>query len=772
MDMKRKFDDLRNSDSDRQRQRQLYASRNERCDYHDILGRSLSTESTRIIPASGSKPSIIPFKDLYKPLDPFQIRVLHVEAGNCDEPLKTSLSNVDLLLEGGVVDPANRRRYAYEAISYNWGDHPATAVVQCNDKFVALRESQYTMLQHLRDVSEQRCIWFDAICINQADLDERAAQVSKMFTIFKHAKRVLIWLGTPKPRTALTFDAVAKMRAMKLMQMLDRDEFSVLRFPTKETEFVPNMCSKCHGEFVMGIEELSTFPWFRRTWVRQEVFASQETVLLCGRLAISWPELTRHIIVFATRLNTTANTAQVEMLKKQLGLLNPYSGRMYLDADDHPTGSMSFVYQLFDQQATQHPLIGKDLFCVLANSKRFEASDPRDIIYGVLGMSNARTFDLEDGQPFLKVNYKCTATQIFCEVTEYFIRRERNLDAMFLAQFNRDPHSKTPSWCPYWPVLDCEPEEIRELCHVHLLDKHSNFRSPAFFDTFWPAVINAEVIDVKHSAHRYDLCTFDESRMRIGGHVLGLIRAQDHVDGPSRLSLVALEKSVFRETSTIVRNGKQTSESCSAYTTLHIDHALAHLNAFIEHGAKTATMLQEEIDRFCLACVPTTTRDGDLLCFLEASSAFVVLRPLKLKRYICRVHFIGVAFISQDIFEMSKLVRCSTSRQTLKRTRSFEQAQHNIETFKRIIRDSVEGENDQHQERSPGTPDLSSKSPTAISDESDDVTFRRSSKPISISDPVLTASNENLKCSRRLERVFQRHFDGPMESLKMTFDIN
>jgi hypothetical protein len=38
-------------------------------------------------------------------------------------------------------------------------------------------------------------IWIDAVCINQEDLDERAAQVSIMGHIYSKAFRVIIWLG-------------------------------------------------------------------------------------------------------------------------------------------------------------------------------------------------------------------------------------------------------------------------------------------------------------------------------------------------------------------------------------------------------------------------------------------------------------------------------------------------------------------------------------------------------------------------------------------------
>jgi hypothetical protein len=37
-------------------------------------------------------------------------------------------------------------------------------------------------------------LWIDAICINQADLDERKQQVQLMRDVYSGASRVVVWL--------------------------------------------------------------------------------------------------------------------------------------------------------------------------------------------------------------------------------------------------------------------------------------------------------------------------------------------------------------------------------------------------------------------------------------------------------------------------------------------------------------------------------------------------------------------------------------------------
>jgi hypothetical protein len=45
-------------------------------------------------------------------------------------------------------------------------------------------------LKALRHPQEDRYLWIDAICINQADIGERNHQVEMMSTIYGQAKRV------------------------------------------------------------------------------------------------------------------------------------------------------------------------------------------------------------------------------------------------------------------------------------------------------------------------------------------------------------------------------------------------------------------------------------------------------------------------------------------------------------------------------------------------------------------------------------------------------
>lgn len=121
----------------------------------------------------------------YKPLQsPTQIRILTLEPGGREAPLCLSLTHASL-------DDAP----SFEALSYAWGDATNRIAVEYGDKEMQITQNLYDALRHLRHLNSARYLWADAICINQADLVERGAQVQLMARIYSEADKVLLWLG-------------------------------------------------------------------------------------------------------------------------------------------------------------------------------------------------------------------------------------------------------------------------------------------------------------------------------------------------------------------------------------------------------------------------------------------------------------------------------------------------------------------------------------------------------------------------------------------------
>jgi hypothetical protein len=98
----------------------------------------------------------------------------------------------------------------YEALSYVWGDKRMRRNIIVNGCCFEVTSNLHAALLRLRSRSRSRLLWIDAICINQADFEERAAQVERMATIYALAECVLVWLGPEENRSRHAFHLIRK----------------------------------------------------------------------------------------------------------------------------------------------------------------------------------------------------------------------------------------------------------------------------------------------------------------------------------------------------------------------------------------------------------------------------------------------------------------------------------------------------------------------------------------------------------------------------------
>lgn len=125
-----------------------------------------------------------------------QIRVLHINGSdNSDDALECSLETVSLL---------SQPKPCYEAISYCWGDTNTQECMRLNGiAFDAPKSAAEVLRQFRTPLGSTRCVWLDALCINQADVAERSSQVSMMGEVYRSCTKCLIWLGDADERIEL-----------------------------------------------------------------------------------------------------------------------------------------------------------------------------------------------------------------------------------------------------------------------------------------------------------------------------------------------------------------------------------------------------------------------------------------------------------------------------------------------------------------------------------------------------------------------------------------
>ncbi|KAF2166515.1 hypothetical protein M409DRAFT_54855 [Zasmidium cellare ATCC 36951] len=149
----------------------------------------------------------------------------------------------------------------YIALSYSWGELPADTGVYVGPLATLLVSKHLeNALRQLRDPTRSVLVWVDALCINQADLEERNKQVSMMKQIFSTAESVYIWLGmAPGKPAARELEDGPDSGDLRWMVSLDR--------ATRENEQFVGL-STIDLDYLLSWKEHA---WWKRKWVLQEI---------------------------------------------------------------------------------------------------------------------------------------------------------------------------------------------------------------------------------------------------------------------------------------------------------------------------------------------------------------------------------------------------------------------------------------------------------------------------------------------------------------------
>ncbi|KAH9203749.1 heterokaryon incompatibility protein-domain-containing protein, partial [Leptodontidium sp. 2 PMI_412] len=126
-----------------------------------------------------------------------EIRVLKVYPGLAGSAIICCLLPCPLVDQ--TLQPALPSSIPYAALSYCWGSDEAVNKIYFMVSCLLVGSSLKDALETLRSRSKEPVfLWADAICINQKNLAEKSAQVSRMHDVYTQAETVYIWLGTGK----------------------------------------------------------------------------------------------------------------------------------------------------------------------------------------------------------------------------------------------------------------------------------------------------------------------------------------------------------------------------------------------------------------------------------------------------------------------------------------------------------------------------------------------------------------------------------------------
>jgi hypothetical protein len=98
--------------------------------------------------------------------------------------------------------------HLYEALSYVWGDPENKRPLLMHNHSFDVTINLHAALSHLRNHSIERILWIDALCIDQANQEEKEHQIQSMARIYGQAQRVIVWLGEVADDSDLALEAI------------------------------------------------------------------------------------------------------------------------------------------------------------------------------------------------------------------------------------------------------------------------------------------------------------------------------------------------------------------------------------------------------------------------------------------------------------------------------------------------------------------------------------------------------------------------------------
>jgi hypothetical protein len=246
----------------------------------------------------------------------------------------------------------------YEALSYAWGPahNRVAAYVEISNQCpstppslasLSIGRNLASALRHLRYGDRARTSWIDAICINQADIAERDEQVTRMTDIDRLASRVIAWLEPEADNSGYAPATIEELGKQVVLTMYDW-------FFSPDATETAWCLSKCdlpyEHETRVAMHRLLLRPWFERVWVVQEV--NRHAVIQCGRDEIAWTYFRQGVVCLWHKDRIPPSVSRVRLA---------LAGRLAVDGNS-PISS------------------------VLRRKDGRGCSDPRDLIYGLLGL--------------------------------------------------------------------------------------------------------------------------------------------------------------------------------------------------------------------------------------------------------------------------------------------------------------------------------------------------------------------------------------------------
>jgi hypothetical protein len=362
-------------------------------DQFDTLGSPKFSEKSTHPQLSLNQRPVIDSSTMYNAVsvEPGQFRILQLDpAHHPDDPI------VAHLITAPVHSPP-----MYDALSYRWegGD---SQTVSINGADLHVTDNLYAALRSLRREAGPlpRMIWVDSLCINQGSPAERAEQVKLMGEIYTQARTVRIWLGEECPGVESALQLVRECGTMTPAEVVRRvldDE-----------------------DGARALVKLLQRSYWSRTWMFQEVVLAADAMVHCGSHEVPWNAL--------KWLHQVTSEAP---FWEDLEVEKPWVREMRRAV---------FRISLFTIPREE----AEEIDPVSISTRQLQATDPRDKIYGLLGVCQALA-------KRIKVDYAVPVQDVYADFARSRIETEGELSTLLTARPWVPQNGEDlglPSWVP------------------------------------------------------------------------------------------------------------------------------------------------------------------------------------------------------------------------------------------------------------------------------------------------------------------------------------
>ncbi|KAK8053195.1 hypothetical protein PG996_012496 [Apiospora saccharicola] len=397
-----------------------------------------------------------------------RIRLLRLVAGSQNNPdiicelfeVEFDEKNVVKRLKGPKKRGANRgsgeqssqestqlETVDYEALSWNWGTESKDCGIRVlygtsrEQRRLAVSRELALALNYLRHPRKDRILWIDALCINQADHEERNHQVQMMSRIYNCAQQVCVWLGQDNDDSTTAISFIREIMLLENFDAISEKKENAHRW--------------------RSLLLLMQRPWFSRKWVVQEIALARAATIYCGNDQIPWEQFAVAVELFVEVETATHRLSEVMRRDEAFGhvpqwfehvselgasVLVQATGKIFRRdgwqtpgvASDRPNDQRKPKHDTEAPKTTsstgkkagetsailpQRPLLSLEY--LVSSLSVFQASQPRDAIYSLLAISR-------DTSPFaeLRANSEVVSEEatIMSTVSSFLERKPFKVD--------------------------------------------------------------------------------------------------------------------------------------------------------------------------------------------------------------------------------------------------------------------------------------------------------------------------------------------------------